>query len=183
MVVEYLKQNYGNNSAITYVYFDYKDQATQDVVNLLANILKQILSQLGEVSDELITAIDDLRSQSRHFLDTSQVSEIIKLAANQLNRTYIIVDSLDDCRESSVRAQFLTIMDRLKAGNLRIFIACRPHISRSPHAEVLYIRARDTDIETYVLRKLESKGRISVELRELIVSKLLSTAKGTFLPT
>jgi hypothetical protein len=183
MVVEHLKQKYGNNSAITYVYFDYKDQATQDVVNLLANILKQILSQLGEVSDELITAIDDLRSQSRHFLDTSQVSEIIKLAANHLNRTYIIVDSLDDCREPSVRAQFLAIMDSLKAGNLRIFIACRPHITRSPHAEVLHIRARDTDIETYVLRKLESKGRISVELRELIVSKLVSTAKGTFLPT
>lgn len=181
MVVEHLKQNYGDNSAIAYVYFDYNDHETQDVVNMLANLLKQILSQLGEISDELITAMDDLRSQSRNFLDTSKVSEIIKLASNQLNRTYIIVDGLDECRESSVRAQFLVTIDKLKARNIRIFIACRPHITHVPGAEVLQIRARDTDIETYVLSKLEAKGGITPELQKQIVKKLLSTAKGTYL--
>jgi hypothetical protein len=182
MVVEHLNQKYGEKSAIAYIYFDYKDQETQDIVNLLANVLKQILSRLDDISDELFAALDDMRSQSRHFLDSSKVIEVIRLVAEQLSRTYIIVDALDECRDANTRAHLLDILDKLTAArNIKIYIASRPHIQHIRGAEVLQIRARDTDIETYVRSKLEKGGRVTPSLREQIIARLLISAKGTLL--
>jgi hypothetical protein len=181
MVVEYLNQKYGAKSAIAYVYFDYKDQETQDVVNLLANILKQALSRLDGISDDLFTVLDDMRSQSRHFLDSSKVIEIIRLVAEHLTRTYIIVDALDECRDSSTRTHLLESLDKLRSKKIKIFVASRPHIQHIRGAEVLQIRARDTDIETYVRSKLEKVGRVTPALREQIIARLLISAKGTLL--
>jgi hypothetical protein len=179
MVVEHLNEIYGDKSAIAYIYFDYKDQETQDAVNLLANVVKQILSRLDAISDDLLAVLDDMRSQSRHYLDSSKVIEVIRLVAEHLSQTYIIVDALDECRESSTRAHLLESLDQLRSKNIKIYVASRPHIQHIRGAEVLQIRARDTDIETYVRSKLEKAGRVTPALREQIIARLLISAKGT----
>lgn len=171
---------YGDCSAIAYVYFDYKDSETQNVINVAANILKQLISQLADIPNDVMELLYDMRSNARHSLDMLSITKVIGAIVPRFVSVYLVVDALDECESYATREQFLNFVVRLEeANNTKTLITGRPHIHPHRNADILPIQAQDTDIETYIRVKLEDT-RIKRELQEEIVTKLLQTAGGTF---
>ena|ERR1700738_2694490 len=164
---------------VVYVYFDYKEIETQNVVNVAADILKQLISRFPEVPDDLLAEFTDIRSDARHSLNFSKVTDLIDEVVHRLSSIYIIVDAFDECESSRDRRHFLKLIGRLASSGVRLLITARPHVHEMDNSEVLEIRARDGDIKTYVASKLDNMPVVNKELREEIIAKLLLTAQGT----
>ena len=158
------------------MYFDYKDSETQNVVNVAANVLKQLISQFADIPNDIMELLHDMRSNARHSLDLSSIMKVINAIVPRFASVYLVVDALDECESYATREQFLKFLERLEEA--KTLITGRPHIQPHMYAEILPIQAQDTDIETYIRFKLEDT-RIKRELQEEIVAKLLQTAGGT----
>jgi hypothetical protein len=161
------------------VYFDYKDSETQNVINVAANILKQLLSHFADIPNDLMELLYDMRSNARHSLDVSSITKVINAIVPRFASVYVVVDALDECESYTAREQFLKFVERLEEDNAKTLMTGRPHVQPHKYADILPIQAQDQDIETYIRFKLEDT-RIKPELQEEIITKLLQTAGGTF---
>lgn len=151
----------------------------QSVVNVAANILRQLLSSFPDVPDDMIELLEDMRSDARHFLEPSKIMTMISEIAPRFSSVWVIVDALDECENTSHRCHLVKFFQHLAACKIRLFVTCRPHVQPPDNVAVLDIRAHSEDIETYLRAKLEDTC-IQHGLREEIVSNLLATAERTY---
>ena len=179
-MIDHLERTFGLNAGISFVYFDYKDPETQSCVEIAANMLKQLLSRLPDIPDNLANLLDDIRSDARHSIDISKITKTIGEVVHNFSSIFLLIDALDECESFTARRDLLRLLKLLRGPNIRIFITCRPHIQPLEEAHTVDIRAHREDLDTYVRAKLEN-ANITRELREEIVDKLLKSAHGTYL--
>ncbi|KAF7958419.1 hypothetical protein EAE96_001967 [Botrytis aclada] len=167
-----------DGDCLAFFYCDYKDTKTQDPLNILGSLVKQLVlaDRRGFAELEALSAEDLctlLRDISRYF-----------------DNVHLVVDALDECGDGRLNIlRFLTGLNTTKDGNIKIILASRhePDIERYlVDFTKLSIAAHRNDMELYVHSKIECRLREnpmftwSQELKEEIAQRLVDEAQGMF---
>ena len=150
------------NMAVACFYVDFAAREEQIPTNMLGSLLKQIVSGLENIPDEI----------SRSFQDHKRViggrglrvPEIVKMlqTTTSLQPTFICVDALDECMERH-RPQVLDSLRQIleMSPATRIFLTGRGHIRPEierhlgGRAAILSIKPNNDDIGQYIRMRLK----------------------------
>jgi hypothetical protein len=105
-IIEGIKSCLDSADTYAYFYFDFSDAEKQKVTNMLSSIIAQLsgVPVLPKVVDELYSKYKDGNQQP------SQDDLVETLISIFTNRTYLILDALDECSE---RADLLIVLRRI----------------------------------------------------------------------
>jgi hypothetical protein len=182
---------------MAYYYFDFKNKAKQDARGLLTSLI----SQLSAKSDSCYKILSEL--YSKHNAGSLQPDDdalkqclIDMLQVPGQPATYIIVDALDECPNTSdvvsPRDQVLKLVEELvnlSLPNLRLCVTSRREADIIPALDPLASHAvslhdqngQKEDISFYVKSIVHSDRRVRkwrVEDKELVIDTLVRKANG-----
>ena len=189
IAIDFLKQILDNKSGLVYTYFDYNDKATQTALNVLGSILRQLLEQLQPIQwpENTISDLDAMRRQPLNSSHIRQITELIRRCTEKLSTIYFIFDAFDECISSMApRWKLLRMISTCRHNGQKIknLITSRPHVSilgkGLDPVEMMTIEAHDSDIEAYIRTNIEHDGRITLTMQDLIVERLVASAKGMY---
>ena len=119
----------GQNAAVSCFYFDFAARKEQTAVSMLGSLLKQMLSRMGRIAEDIWRALREQREAvSGRRPQLGDIVEMVQLLTSS-QRTFMIIDALDEC----TAVQRFRLLDSLKeilkkSPGARIFVTGRPHI-------------------------------------------------------
>ncbi|KAK2792301.1 hypothetical protein FQN52_003778 [Onygenales sp. PD_12] len=177
-----------NNIGVAYLYCNYKVQADQTTINLLAAILKQLLPTLPSMMEPVIQLYDQhARKGTRLSLDN--IVGVLRSVLASQSSVYLVVDALDECSdEQGTRSQLLDKLRALQSEtDLHIMATSRwiPEIvNEFKSVSTLEIRASEADVKRFVrgqMYRLPSCVQRDNALQLMVQEKLVQAADGMFL--
>lgn len=180
----------GQDTALTYVYCDYKDSLTHPVTALLSSLLRQLIEQTprAESIAELSIILD---GNTKHRDPTeAELFTWICTVSKDFNDVYIFVDALDECPELSRDALLLRLQQFSHLGRTRLLLTSRLNIDIRPslhNVSRIEIAASALDLEAYVRSEIQKSSRLALfvrrepELKQEIVDSVIGKAHGMFL--
>ena len=186
IVVDHLIKNVCSDDVrIAYVYCDYKDQAMQTASNLIACLARQLIGRPQKLPQQLKSFHKEWEQQRRRP-NVEELTVLLVTLCNERERTYVIVDALDECEATNERRLFLPLLQSLPHGSTRLFVTSRPN-----HEDIYYtfttasqitIAAPDSEIERFVTEKMEERKefveRVTQDLKSQIISTICTRASG-----
>jgi hypothetical protein len=186
-------------ASVAYFYFDFRDTEKQSRRNLLLSLINQ-LSARSDSCCEILLRLHSAHDSGAHKPSDDVLLLCLKemLAILVQSPTYLIVDALDECPNTSgiptARAQVLGLVKELLVlhlSNLRICITSRPEIdiktslrplashSVSLHDEI----GQKNDIADYIKSVVYSdadtmKKKWRADEKELVIETLSEGADG-----
>ena len=122
-------------------------------------------------------------------MEVGDISQILKVLLQQLNRSFICLDALD---ELEPRTRFV-LLKALQADlrSIRIFLTGRPHIhlgvdeALQTKLGAIHINAYEGDIRGYLIHEIEqdekiNPGDMNEQLKEEIVETITGKAGGMY---
>ena len=105
---------------------------------------------------------------------------------NERERTYVVVDALDECDAIHERRLFLPLLESLPYGSTRLFVTSRPNHEDIYHvfemASQITITAPEPEIKRFVTEKIEERKefmeRVTPDLKNQIISTICTQASG-----
>jgi len=170
-----------DNVAVACIYCNYKEQIEQEVPNLVASLLKQIVQDQCETSDNVKSLYQLHNDQStRPTLDEFTATLESEIQVRAYSKVFIVVDALDECPEDN-RVNLLDELRSLpKAVNLMVTSRYLSSIAREFQGAIrLDIRANDQDVRRYVKGRIVRAPRQHLKvLQESIVNKIVENVRG-----
>ena len=89
----------GQNTAVTCFYFDFATRKEQSATSMLGSLLKQIVSGLGKVPEEIAQAFQEQKMAvgGRGLLLPDIVGMLRAITSSLTLRTFVCTDALDEC--------------------------------------------------------------------------------------
>ncbi|GFF94638.1 hypothetical protein IFM53868_07629 [Aspergillus udagawae] len=137
---------------VAYVYCNFQRKDEQTVDRLLSSFLKQLSERLPTIPGE----VSDLYNQhktGRTRPSLEEISRTLHSVAIKYSSVFILVDALDECRESERNKFILEIFSLQARCGINIFATSRINGEIEKlfsDAISLEIRARDHDVEIYL---------------------------------
>ncbi|KAK0726047.1 hypothetical protein B0H67DRAFT_642383 [Lasiosphaeris hirsuta] len=165
VISSFLKQ-FGKDTGVAYVYFNYKDRAIQTAEKMVASLLGQLARASPTVGPDLV-------SMYKRYKDTraspllSELSGLLQLEVRRFLKTFIIIDALDEgSREDGALDGFIAEMSHLQhAAHLLITSRFSSSFDTDLTCDLrMGIQASEADVRLY----LESRIRKQHRLRELL---------------
>ncbi|KAF2827744.1 ankyrin [Ophiobolus disseminans] len=180
--------NSAQNSAygVAYVYCNYKSQADQDTVSILAAILKQ----LGQGRPSALDSVERLHDKhasrgTRPSLDDT--FSALRDVLAQYPYVHIVVDALDECQNETRRQLCTKLLDLQKGADVRLMVTSRfvPDVEDAfKPALRLEVEASDEDVKQFVvgqIHRLPVCIQRDVALQDLVQKKIVEAVDGMFL--
>jgi len=185
------------NASIAYFYFDFRDSDKQRRRNLLPSLLIQLAARSNPCCDllsRLYSSHDYGVQQPSDRAMTESLKEMLALPAQC--PTYIIVDALDECLNTSdipsPREEVLELVNELvdlRLPTLHIYVTTRTEIDDqvilqpvTPYSVSLHDESgKKQDIVDYITYVVRSDNRIRKwreEDKELVIKTLSEKAEG-----
>jgi len=151
----------GQNVAVACFYFDFAAQKEQSPTNTLGALLKQFVSGLGEVPEEIAEAYENQKKViGGRRPQCSDIVEMLQTTSSE-RRTFIFIDALDECA-AGCRAEILDSLHQIlqKSQDTRIFLTGRPHIQAeirkrlSGRVTTIAVTPRRDDVIGYLRTRL-----------------------------
>jgi hypothetical protein len=182
---------------MAFYYFDFRDKAKQDARGLLTSLL----SQLSAKSDSCYKILSELYSR-HHARSRKPDDDALKQCLIDMLQvpgqpvTYIIVDALDECPNTSDVVsprhevlKFIEELANLSLPNLRLCVTSRREADIIPVLEPLAShpvplhdqKGQKEDISSYVKSVVHSDWRVRkwrVEDKKLVIDTLVQKANG-----
>ena len=166
--------------AISCIYCNYKEQAEQTVVNLVASLLKQIVQDSNTTLDNLKPLYTRHNTQ-RTRPTVGELTMVLESEVRTHSKVFVVVDALDECcEEDGTRATLLNVLESL-AGNVSLMVTSRdlPSIAREFEGKKrLTISANDEDIKAYIKGRIALAPRHLKNLQDTIVTKMIESVQG-----
>ena len=172
----------GQNIAIAFVYFDYRDQENQSLENVVASLLRQIASQKSVLPVSLADLHTKLREQNRKP-QTQDLELTLLHTCCEFDQVFILIDALDECDEAIRREYFLPFLATLQqTPRIMLFITSRPYpedirTALNPAPQIT-VQASDEDLRKFVRRKIEDSGNARIIDEEFKQHLIETVAKG-----
>jgi ankyrin repeat domain-containing protein 50 len=186
MIIDELRSSFsGPESPVAFFYFDYQDQDHQTTSSILSSILRQIVATMPKIPKRMTDAYEKL-SSSGVSLPLHEPEKLMFDITGNIERTYIIIDALDECDESRYRRTFLQFIDRLKQiQTVRLYLTSRHYpldINAAFHTHPqIAVQAHDSDLRRYMYQELDHAGVddiIDDIFATKIVEAVISRAQG-----
>ena len=150
------------NFAVACFYFDFAAQKEQSLTSVLGALLKQVVSGLSEVPEEIARAYGNQKKViGGRGPRLSDVVRILQTTSSE-KRTFICIDALDEC-VAGHQVKLLSSLNQIlkESPATRIFVTGRPHIQaeigrRLPgRITSISITPRRDDIISYLHSRLD----------------------------
>ncbi|KAL8852925.1 MAG: hypothetical protein Q9221_002175 [Calogaya cf. arnoldii] len=182
LVIDHLSHTFPNDqTAIAYVYFDYREQEHQSIEGTFASLLKQVTNTLPMVPT-VVTALYHKLAKQQQNPDLRDLVQALSSTYQEHNAVYIIFDALDEC-ESTCRKGLLKHLHELK-GFAKVFVTSRPYPDDIREAfrctPQIEIKAHHADLERYVNEKIinsDVSDEIDDAFQKDIVRKIVQGAQ------
>ncbi|KZP14374.1 hypothetical protein FIBSPDRAFT_107366 [Athelia psychrophila] len=110
--------------ACTYFFFDNRSAEIDQVLH--DKLIRSIMQQPCDRSDGVPAPLVDIYGNRRHQVSVASLQSILEKIIDGFERTYIIIDALDECtNKEKVLARIEELMQR-KAGYVHILFSSRP---------------------------------------------------------
>lgn len=163
------------NMVVAGVYCDFHAQNEQSPTGLLGVLLKQVVSALKLIPDEVQKAFEDSKGGvgGRRLL-LPNILEMLVESLTRLRRVFICIDALDEL-PAKHRPELWRSLQKIvrRCSNTRLFLTGRPHIrdevekyfTETP--EMLPISPSEHDIGLYLSMRLRSDPELDAMDEEL----------------
>ena len=100
-IINQVRQEFSpmDNSALVYFYFDFNDHQKQNPENMIRSLILQVFDQCRVAFDKLRPLFSSCNDGGKH-LDITGLVEVFKDIVHELDKTFIILDALDECPQS-----------------------------------------------------------------------------------
>ena len=182
-----------DDTCIAYYFFDFKDAAKQDVKGFLASLLTQVVGAFRFLPKPLLELFQRHSLRNPERPTPPAIDELKRALVGVLSiqlTTFIVVDALDECKQSGLLLDTLGAIFDQTGSNCRFLLTSRAEndIQRSfqkQNIKSLQIRSSnvDQDVAIYVSTVLETDDRLRAyrkEIKELIAATLKDGAKGMY---
>ena len=156
----------GQGTTVAGFYFDFAVKKEQTPTNMLGAVLKQVVSGLGDVPEEIARAYEDQKQVIGGR--GPQLPDIVKMLqyTASIKRTFICIDALDECM-AKYRAKILDSLNQVlqSSPGTRVFVTGRLHIEAeagkrlSGRGTAIRIAPQRHDILSYLHHRLEEDIR------------------------
>ncbi|MCJ1255063.1 hypothetical protein MMC24_002879 [Lignoscripta atroalba] len=191
IVIDYLYNRYRNDNSVgtAYLYCNFRRQDEQKPVDLLACLLKQLLSDLPNIPMSVRRLYENHKdTKTRPSFD--EISKELHSMVGAYSKCFIVVDALDECQVSEGgRRKFLSELLGLQTKiGANLFTTSRfiPEITKVFEGKAVWkeIYASEKDVRRYLdgyMTRLPSFVLRSLDLQEEIKTKIVEAVKGMFL--
>ena len=170
------------NVAVTCLFCNYRDKASQSAEIFMANLVKQIVQQKRTVSTELIARYKE-RERGRPTF--AELATLFSQEISHFSKVFVVIDALDETSEhEDIRRLVLSELQNLPV-NLLVTSRYEKSIEeRLGKAERLEIWATAADVQTYVKARIPSEHLLARHiqadptLEETIVNKMVEKSQG-----
>ena len=152
----------GQDVAVACFYFDFASQKEQSATSVLGALLKQVVSGMKRVPEEITQAYEDQKTVIGGR--SPQLADIVKMLqiTSSKKRTFICIDALDECVPRN-QVKLLDSLNQIlrRSPGTRIFVTGRPQIQpeigRRLAGKVasLSISPKSGDIISYIHTRLD----------------------------
>jgi hypothetical protein len=186
ITVDHLHNNVETQDVgVAYLYCDYRRQADQNVPDLLAAILKQLVQDRPSIVQPLSSLYDHHRVRGTR-LSLHETLSTLQSVLSHLSKVYVVIDALDECsNQDGTRNQLLKFCRKFEEQtDLRLMVTSRhiPDIvDEFAGVPQLDVRASNADVKQYVVGKVKQLARCvqrDGDLQELIQRKMVEVVDG-----
>lgn len=136
---------------------------------------------------DLTTLYADLQQQKRRP-SFDELKRLLVAMCNKYERTYMVVDALDECEASHERRLLLPVLESLPYASTRLFVTSRPNnediVQTFSKANKIIIAAPTLDLREYILERMNERRdflrRLTPELKERIMTTVSAGASGMY---
>ncbi|KAF9891436.1 hypothetical protein FE257_003902 [Aspergillus nanangensis] len=193
-VIDYLENKYkssttsSNTVGIAYIFCTFQRREQQNLEDLLAGLLKQLVHQLNPIPGDLKLELDVLKASGKRPC-VDNLLQLLNVAVREFSRSFIIIDALDECQASYQTATELLakVFDIQTKPNIHVFATSRkiPEIvSKFQNRQTLEIWASEDDVRMYLtghMSELPSFVSNNPDLQNQIVTAISGSIDGMFL--
>ncbi|CZR40856.1 uncharacterized protein FPRO_10444 [Fusarium proliferatum ET1] len=172
-------------------YFDFNDAEKQTLDGLLRSLAFQLCQYGGEIALAKLYGLFTSHEKGLKAPDESELEAYIQSILRTFDRTFILIDALDECRS---RDSLLSWIGRLAVENVQLLLTARPEDDIQSQTLRFFGKencinldktAVNGDIKFYVRSVLDTNPRfiekaLSEELRKEICAKVGEGADGMF---
>jgi hypothetical protein len=170
---------------VAHIYFNYKEQGSQGLYNILGSLIKQLCQQLPRLAE----SPPHLENLIRNGRTPSQEELFIALVETSKSfvQTFIVFDALDECDRRTQRQTLLPMIHRMGEEGFHVFLSSRRYADdiedsfrNAPSIEII---AYEDDIKSYINAKIDAdppaKRRIQEGgLYDKVISHIIRAAGG-----
>ncbi|TPX07668.1 uncharacterized protein E0L32_010666 [Thyridium curvatum] len=179
------------DTAIAYVYCNFRQQNEQTVDNMLASLLKQ-LSEKRASPPASLTALYEQHKAKHTRPSFDEISKTLQVVTAIYSRVFVVINTLDKTSVvDGCQTRLLTELFKVQASSeANVFVTSRhiPNITSEFNKRAgctsLEIHAREEDMRRYLdshIDRLPSFARNNSLLQEEILSKIVQSVQGMFL--
>ncbi|KAE8441895.1 hypothetical protein EG329_004201 [Mollisiaceae sp. DMI_Dod_QoI] len=176
------------DTAVSYVYCNYKQQEQQTVSQILACITKQLIAQLGKAPFQVAEGWRDYKVRGTRP-GVEKIHAWLQTIVSFFSNVFIVLDALDECEDiNGTRTSVVQYLQKLP--KISLLCTSRPlgHTSEILRGcPVIEIKAHPQDVEKYLKARIKQSGRLEMlvrnnkGLKETIIQKVLEKTEGMFL--
>lgn len=188
IVVDHLCTQFQNDASIgiAYIYCNFRNQDQQQLPNLLASLLRQLVQGQLSVPENVKSLYERHKDKPGPLLD--DILKVLYSVVADYSRFFIIIDALDECQASDgCRRKFLSEVFNLQAKTgASLFATSRfiPEIMKKFDRSIsLEIRASEEDVRSYLeghISRLPSCVARSRDLQGEIETKIIEAVDGMY---
>ncbi|PIG85595.1 hypothetical protein AARAC_007318 [Aspergillus arachidicola] len=178
MVIGHLLHTYPSNklaehrTAVTFLYCDYKMRDQQDVPQLLSSMLKQLLQQTPVIPVE-VKSLYERQSILDISMGLQEVKDAILWTLQGYDRTYLVVDALDECAEDVQVDLVSCIRELQESRQVKALITSR---------DIRRIVRQFEDDTILPITPMQKMCRTSnIDLQEMVKTQIVQRTEGMFL--
>jgi len=137
---------------------------------------------------KLVDLYEHFNRGNNRYLDWQQLESLLLSLCGSFNRTFLLIDALDESTVATERRMFLSTINALQKASVKAFITSRPNLddinTELDQVPQVKIVASESDIRRYLTEKVKENSvfmkRISSAsgLEEKIIDTIASRASG-----
>jgi hypothetical protein len=188
IVIDDLTTRFKNDDiGVAYLYCNFRRQNEQNAEDLLASLLKQLSQRRSSLPGCVEKLYEDhKKKETRPSFD--EISRALQSVVALYSRAFIIVDALDECKESNgCRTRLLSeifSLQSMKGANLFVTSRFIPEITEKFGGSLsLEVRAIDEDVERWMdghMSQLPSFVRGNQDLQQEIKTEIVKAIDGMY---
>ncbi|RBA09666.1 hypothetical protein FPRO05_05602 [Fusarium proliferatum] len=176
-------------AAYAFVYCDFRDPNTQDIINIFGALLSQLCAQIGIFPVELVEAYESSTKENHGYGPTIEIiSQTIQILSMN-RRVYLLIDALDEAKDYKQLVNQLTTLNA-SSTSMNGLVASRNEVTiQRILAEFPrlcledYMSKIDKDVELYIETWLgtdQDLEWLSPDVQSLVLASLMSKSQGSF---
>ncbi|KZP24030.1 ankyrin [Athelia psychrophila] len=171
--------------AYAYFFFDARDGQTD--LSLHDRLIRSIIKQLSYQSSGFPTSLVELYGDGRQP-SIKALQHVLEKIIDGFDRTYIIIDAVDECANREKVLTWIDKITRRKAGNLQVLFSSRPERDIKDYLDSMVSLYRvtlngkraDRDIEAYLDAMLAKMTRWDAVTIARVRAALITGSDGMF---